>query len=103
MFEIVFSIYIIVISLGMIYQSYARLYADALHYFYMIDSTDSVILVVLNNVAIKWGIPFGVIGIISSIVLMVIIHKSEELCTSAMRMQVFMTIIWTLVLFGCCL
>ena len=102
MIELVFSIYIIISSLLMFYQSYARLMSTNLPYLSITGgSSESVILVVLGNTALKWGTLLGVVGIVFIIVLTLVRRKDDSINTSATRMLILMIIIWTIVLFGC--
>lgn len=102
MIELVFSIYIIISSLLMFYQSYARLMSTNLPYLSITGgSSESVILVVLGNTALKWGTLLGVVGIVFIIVLTLVRRKDDSINTSATRMLILMIIIWSIVLFGC--
>lgn len=104
MIEIVFSIYVIVASLLMFYQSYARLISTTLPYLSITGgSTESIILVVISNGALKWGMVLGIIGIVFVIMSTIARWKDDSIDTSATRMLILMTIIWTVVLFGCIL
>lgn len=104
MVELVFSIYIIVVSLVLIYQSYARVIADSLPYLSITGgSTESVILVVLNNTAMKWGIVFGFIGLVFIILSLIVKKKDNTIETSTTSTLIIMIIVWTLLLLGCVL
>lgn len=86
----------------MFYQSYARLMSTNLPYLSITGgSSESVILVVLGNTALKWGTLLGVVGIVFIIVLTLVRRKDDSINTSATRMLILMIIIWSIVLFGC--
>ena len=104
MLEIMFSIYVIVVSLLMFYQSYARVVSTTLPYLSLTEgSTEYVLFVVLGNGALKWGMIFGVAGIVFVIASAIARWKDNNLETSSIRMLILMMIIWTIVLFGCIL
>ena len=104
MLELVFSIYCILISLFMFYQSYAKVFTDKLPYISLSGgSSESVLVVVLANISAKWGLIFGVLGIVFIVIscLFRLRDKSNEIET--FKMLIIITIVLTIVGVGCLL